>query len=149
MPLPDQHVGHPAAAWVDEESADLPDVAIGGMNVVAAALFHLARRDDIDGFHFRDPEDGAALHGWLARTAPAGGKQLNRDPVAGHEIRECLLRGLEALELRLGAEKPDLALRLDHDMGHRAGGRIDDCGQYLTAVPVTAHSVSSDRERYH
>jgi hypothetical protein len=66
-------VGHLAVAWVDAERMDLPDVAIGGVNVVAAALLHLARRDDVYGFLLRDPRDRAALDDRPARVSPAGG----------------------------------------------------------------------------
>ena len=137
------------------------------MNAVAAVLFRLSRWDDIDGFLFRDPGDCAALHGWPVRTAPAGGKQLNRNLIADRELRKSLLRGVKVRELRLGAADPDLArrrvdkvernqpgkptpaLRLHHDMSHRASGGVDDYGQYLPAVPVTAYSFASEHECYH
>src|SRR5260370_37196974 len=62
MPFPDQHVGHLAAARVDAQGVDLPDVAVGGMDVVTAALFHLARRDDIELFNLRTPTAASAPH---------------------------------------------------------------------------------------
>jgi hypothetical protein len=34
-------------------------------------------------------------------------------------------------------------------MGHRAGGGVDDHGQYLAVVPVATYSVASYDERYH
>ena len=57
VPLPEQHVGQLAAARVDPEGADLPDVAVGGVDVIAAVFLDLARRDDVDGLLLGDPED--------------------------------------------------------------------------------------------
>jgi hypothetical protein len=34
VPLPEGHVGHLVVSGVDDEAADLPDVAVGGMDVV-------------------------------------------------------------------------------------------------------------------
>jgi hypothetical protein len=166
-PLPEQQVRYLVAARVDEQRVDLPDVAIGGVHVVAAALLHLSGRDDVDRFLFRDPGDRAALQGGPAGPAPARGKQLDRVGVAGHELRQGLLGGVQALELRLGAAKfelawccvdqvernkpgkPTPALRLDHDMGRGAGGGIDDHALYLAAVTIATDSVTSEHERYH
>ena len=163
----DQYVGDLAADLIDAQGVQAPDVAVGGVNVVAAVLLHLARRDDVAGLLFVDSRDRAALRGGsAARAAPAGGKQLNRVGIAGHELGNGLLGGVEVLELRLGAAEPHLvrcrvdqierdepgeplpALRLDHDVGQRAGGRVDDHGPHLAPVPVGAHSVASDHERY-
>jgi hypothetical protein len=169
-PLADQHVGHLTAARVDAQGAQVPDVAVGGVHVLAAVLLHLVRRDDVDGLLFRDPRDRAAVQGRLVRAAPVGRKQLHRAGGAGHELGQGLLGGRQVLELRLGAAEPDQlrrgtgeideverhqpgqplsARRLDHEMGHRAGGGVDDHGQHLTSVPVATYSVASYDERYH
>jgi hypothetical protein len=57
VPFPEQHVGHLAAARVDQETADLPDVAVDGVDVVAAVLRYLALGDDVDGLLLLDPGD--------------------------------------------------------------------------------------------
>ena len=43
MPLLQQHVGHMAAAGVDDQPLDLPDGAVGGVNALAAAHGYLAQ----------------------------------------------------------------------------------------------------------
>ena len=40
------HVGHLVRAWVDAERAELPDLTVGGMDVVAAAFLLLGRQQD-------------------------------------------------------------------------------------------------------
>jgi hypothetical protein len=160
-------VGHLAAGRVDAEGADLPDIAVGGVHVPAAALLHLARRDDVDGFLLRDPGELVALRDQVARAAPAGRQQLNGDLVAERELSQGLLRGLKVPELRLGAAQPDLArcyvgkvqrhqpgqpaaaLRLDHQVSYRAGGRIENDGTHLPAIPVAAYSRTAQDKRYH
>jgi len=166
MPFDDQHVGHCAAAGVDAQTADVPDVAIGGVHP-AAMLRHLTGRDDVDRLLFRDPRNRAARHGRPARAAPAGGQQLNRNLVAERELRQRLLRGVKALELGFGAAEPELAgcrvnkvqrhqpgkadpaLRLDHEMGHRAGERVENDRLHLAAVPVGAHGRTAEHKRDH
>src|SRR5215467_6982967 len=71
-PLPNQHVGHLTAARVDAQGAEVPDIAVGGVYVLAAVLLHLTRRGDVDGLLFVDPGDRAAVRGRAARAAPAG-----------------------------------------------------------------------------
>src|ERR1700728_1850117 len=78
VPLAEQHVGHPAAGRVEAERAQLADVAVGGVHVIAVVLLDLARRDDVDGLPLRDPRDVAAPGDRLARPPPAGRKQLDR-----------------------------------------------------------------------
>src|SRR5438094_2206203 len=45
-PVPDQHVGHPAAARVDAHGAEVPGLAVRGVHAVVPAVFHLACRVD-------------------------------------------------------------------------------------------------------
>src|SRR5262249_33379219 len=49
VPVPDHHVGHPAAAGVDAHRAQVSGLAVGGVHAVTAVLLHLTRRDDVDG----------------------------------------------------------------------------------------------------
>ena len=126
-----------------------------------------------DGFLFRDPQDRAAVGGGAARVAPAGRKQLDRVRVARHELRQRLFGGLQAHEFRFGAAQRDRTrfrigqagqfgklerdepgqprppARLHHEVGHRAGGRVDDHSQYLAAVSVATHGLTADHERCH
>lgn len=44
MPFLEKHVGHMVVARVDDEPFGLPDLAIGGMNAIAAAHRHLTHR---------------------------------------------------------------------------------------------------------
>lgn len=43
VPLLQQHVGHVAAAGVDDQPLDLPDGAVGGVDALAAAHGYLAQ----------------------------------------------------------------------------------------------------------
>jgi hypothetical protein len=49
MPLLQQHVRHVMAGGVDDQPFDLADVAVGGINVLAALHLHLARGDRVVG----------------------------------------------------------------------------------------------------
>ena len=165
MPGPDQHVGHLTAGRVKAESADWPDLAIGGVHVPAGALFYLTGRNDVDGLLLGDTGDVAAFHDWPARTDPAGRQQLDRDLVPGHELRQSLFRGLQVLEVRLGAAQLDLvrcrvdkiqwhkpgqpapAFRLDHQMCDRASSGIENNGLYVAPVPIAADSLAAENNK--
>lgn len=105
----DHDVCHLAARGIHANRADWPDLAIGGVHVIAVALFYLTWRDDVDGLLFRYAGDGSALGNRPARVAPPGWQQLNRDPVPGHELAQRLLGGLKVLEFRFGAAEADRA----------------------------------------
>ena len=42
------HVGHLVGDWVDAERAELPDLTVGGMDVVAAVFLLLGRQQDMN-----------------------------------------------------------------------------------------------------
>ena len=167
MPLLEEHVCHLVAGRIDAERMDLPDITIGGVDVVTAAFLHLASRGEVDGLPLRDSRDLVAVHDrCAARVSPAGCEHLYRDVVANDEFRQCLFGRAEIPELRLSAAERDPArgrvdhvqrnkpgepypaLRLDHEMGDGAGGGVDDHGLHLAAEPVGTVSVTSDYERY-
>ena len=52
------HVGHLVRAWVDAERAELPDLTVGGMDVVAAVFLLLGRQQDRNEVNF-SPEHRA------------------------------------------------------------------------------------------
>ena len=121
-------------------------------------------------------EDVAAFGDRLAGPAPARGKQLNRHGLPDRELGQGLLGRVQVHELRLGAAEPELArrcadvvvvgvglglgelerdepgetgpaLRLDHQVGHRGGDRVDDRGPHLAPVAVTADRDGADAEQ--
>src|SRR5215475_7464444 len=169
VPFLQEHMGHMAVAGVDDQPFHVPDCAVGGMDTVAAAHRHLAKRDGVEGDGLRDPGDRVARHRrgpGQARVRP--GKHLFRAvglvaPGPRHELR--LLGGIEVLELGKGAAEPDLAVggvdkveghkpaeplaarRLDHEMGDRAGNRVDHHAGYLTAGSVGAAGGGPDQQR--
>ena len=49
MPLLQEHMSHVVVARVDDEPLDPPDVAIGGMDLLAAAHGHLAQGEPVVG----------------------------------------------------------------------------------------------------
>ena len=44
VPVPDQQVGHLAAAGVDAQAAEVPDAAVGGVHMIAAGSSSRCRR---------------------------------------------------------------------------------------------------------
>jgi hypothetical protein len=90
------------------------DLAVGGMDAIAAAHLHLAQRNGVVGDGLRDPGDHVALDpGGPAQAQPRLGEHLFRavGRIASgprHELR--LLGGVELLKLRHGATQPDLAV---------------------------------------
>lgn len=53
--LLEKHVGHIVVKGVDHEPFDLTDVAVSGVDALAAAYGHLARGDSVVGDGLRDP----------------------------------------------------------------------------------------------
>ena len=47
MPLPEQHVGHPVVARVDQEALHLSDLTVQSMDVVTVADFCFPQRNHI------------------------------------------------------------------------------------------------------
>jgi hypothetical protein len=166
MPL-DDHLGDLAAIGVYAEPVELPDVAVGGMDVIAAALFHLIFWNEVDFLHLADRPDLVPVHDFFARASPAQG---GRKQLYGDVLRQGLFGGAQVLELRLGVAKLDLILRgvdvvqrnepgqpvprpvlkfrLDHEMGYRPGSRVHDQGLELTGKPIAAVSGRTDDQTY-
>ena len=166
VPLLEEHVGHVVAVRVDDQALDFPDVAVGGMDVIAAAHLHLIQRDGVVGDRLRGVSPGHAhAH---ARAVVGHVKHLFRviarvSGRAGQEL--CLLGGIELLELLQGAAEPDLACRgvdevkrnkpaaviamlgFDHEMGDRARDRVHDHAGHLAAAAVGTAGVGPDHER--
>jgi len=119
VPLLQQHVRDVAAVGVDDQSFDLADVAVGGVNVLAALHLHLARRDRVGGFQ-------VAFRAAVAEMRPGDNVGLAvvrgiRD--AGDELP--LRGGIEAVELRRGTTQPDLVQGgTDQFEGNELGGLV-------------------------
>jgi hypothetical protein len=67
----EQDVEYGAVTGVDPQSVELPDVAVGRVHAVAAALLDLGFRDQRDGFHLPDLPDRLAVRDRVIRRAPA------------------------------------------------------------------------------
>ena len=52
------HVGHLVRAWIDAERAELPDLTVGGVDMVAAVFLLLGRQQDRNEVYF-SPEHRA------------------------------------------------------------------------------------------
>ena len=162
-------MGHVVVAGIDDESFHMADVAVGGMDAIAAAHLHLAQGDGVVGDGLRDPGDGVALD----RCAPAQAQPWPGEHLFGtvgriafsprHELR--LLGGIELLELRNGATEPDLAAgsigksqryepaealaprRFDDEVGEFTGDRVDDHPGHLTTCSIGTPDAGPDHER--
>jgi hypothetical protein len=122
----EQYVGHFAGLAVDAERAELADVAVGGVHMVAAVL--LLRilgpaeefRDQIAFFDHADLPEFPAVKDVIASIGrlPAllRGKQLYF-AVARHQLRQVFLGGGEALEFLLGVPEPDCSPDNVGDLG--------------------------------
>jgi hypothetical protein len=95
VPLFDKHMGHLTVARVDAERMELPDVAVGRVDVVAAALFYFARRDDVNGSF-------SGIRGIVPPfttspppLSPAMSEYLYRRDMARHELGQSLIGGAE------------------------------------------------------
>lgn len=171
----EQYVSHVVAAGIDDKSADSPDVAVFGMDVLASAHSHLAQGQRIahNGLlQVADSETRSACHPQGTRysdpQAEVGPREhLSRAvvAVAGSSREELrFLRRVEFLEFRQSAAEvyltagradelkgdepaePLAVLRLDDQVGDRAGDRIDDHLSHMPADPVGAACVGADRE---
>src|SRR5262249_52511980 len=161
VPLPQQHMRHEMAVRVDDQPFDLADVAVGGVNVLAALYLHLARRDRIVG-HQVAPRAAVAVVG---PGGNVGGAVVRGVRDAGDELP--LPDGVEAVELRRGTPQPDLAgggvdqsqrdepggsvppPRLHDEMCDQVGDRVEGHPEQRAAGPVCAADVGSDREPFH
>src|ERR1700683_3340327 len=171
----EQHanVGYPVTAGVDAERAELPYVAVGGMNMIATALFLLGRGEE-------QSDEGAGSRGqltanWRAlgavparlivRASPALRDHLHRTG-ARKDLRERFLGGAEVLELGFGVAELDRAARgvdvvqrnqpsepravprLDHKVGCCPGTTVDDHALHLAGHRVTGTArLTPDLER--
>src|ERR1700691_2823594 len=170
-----EHVSHVAAAAGDDQALDPADVAVGGLDLVAARHVRLTLRDGVSGDGLRDGPAAKAGQAAVQATHAGANTQAVVGPVAhlaravarvaaGSRYEPGLLGGIELLELRLGAAEPDLVsrrvdeaerdepaeaapvFRLDHQMGDRLSDRVDDHAGHLAAGPVAAASLGPDRE---
>src|SRR6266566_3747466 len=145
------------AVRVDDQPFDLADVAVGGVNVLAALYLHLARGDRVGGFE-------VAMRAAVAEMGPGDniGRAVVRDiRDVSDELPRC--GGVEAVELRRGTPQLDLArggtdqFERDetggsvpswfHDeMCDQVGDRLDDHPGQRAAGPIRAADVGPDRE---
>jgi len=154
MSLLEEHVGDLVAAGVDNEPLDLPDVTVGGVDVIAAAHSYLSGGKGVVG-------DGRGVREQLAGHAAR--PELVMAVVWVHVVvlhRNRPGGGLELFELRDGAAEPDLACRgvevdkverdkptlelavVDHKMGDGTGARVNDQAAHLAADPIGTGDVS-------
>src|SRR6516162_285132 len=90
------------ARRVDDQTFDLTDVAVGGINVLAALHLHLTRWDGVVGLQV-SPRAAVAEIG----PSDSIGRAIVRDIiVAGDELP--LPGGIDAVEVRRGALQPYL-----------------------------------------
>ncbi len=176
--LLEQHAGDFAGVPVDAERAEFPDVAVGGVDAVAAVLLLLilGRAESFgDEIYFFDhvylPEV-PAVHDLIAVVgrSPAfpRGEQLYF-AVAGHQLGHGLLGGGQVPEFLLGLPEPDAALhragnlaqrdkpgqplpvlRFHHEMGCLPAPRVDDHGLHLAADlgRIGTANAAPQHERY-
>src|ERR1700733_9927905 len=167
------NVGHPVAVRVDAERTQLPYVAVGGMNMIATALFLLGRgqeqRDEVDGSRGHLTANRRALDAVPARlvlpASPALRDHLHRAG-ARKDLRERFLGGAEVLELGFGVAELDRPARgvdvvarnqpsepravpwLDHKVGCCPGTTVDDHALHLAGHRVTGTArLTPDLER--
>src|SRR5215475_3533832 len=149
------------AVRVDDQPFDLADVAVGGINVLAALHLDLARGDRVVGRQGA-PRAAVAVMG----PGENVGRAVVRHVVDASD-EPLLFGGIEAVELRRGALKPDLASggadqferdepggsvppRWFHDeMRDQVGDRVDDYPREPAAGPIGAADVGPDREPLH
>src|ERR1700689_3906409 len=156
------NVRHPVTVGVDAERTELPYVAVGGMNMIATALFLLGRGEEQ-----RDEVDGSRDHLTANRRAlDAAPARLPHRARAREDLRERFLSGAEVLELGFGVAELDRAARgvdvvqrnqpsepravprLDHKVGCRPGTTVDDHALHLAGHRVTGTaSLTPDLER--
>jgi hypothetical protein len=105
------HVGYLVRAGVDGKRTELPDLAVGGMDVAALFLL-LGREEPRNEVHFSGKyragrRDLAAVHDQIVvvRWPPALCDQLYRAGVG--DFCQSLFCGGEIFELRLGVAEPD------------------------------------------
>jgi hypothetical protein len=158
MPFGEEHVGHVMAVRVDDEAMDPPDLAVGGVDPVAAADLEFAGRDGVGG-DLGAPVAAIAVIGPEDRLLRAVGGVLDG---ALDELR--LRGGVERGELRHGAAKLQpgrggvdqvdgnkpggfrRVLRPDDEMGELAGDRVDHHTAQRAARSVGAAGFGPDRK---
>ena len=149
MALLEQHVAHPVIARVDEEALHPPDVPIDGMDTVTGAELYLAARDNV--LNDRPPVYWLGAYAGAEEIARAGWCVFLN---AGGAHKVPFLSGIELVELRPRTAQPDLLGRsldqvnrnkpggllpvagLDHKVGDRISGRVDDQTAHLAARTI-------------
>ncbi len=69
VPLLEKHVGHVAVARIHDDPLDPADVAVAGVDVLAAGYLGFPFGDPVGGDGLRDPRCVAGLHTRLAAPA--------------------------------------------------------------------------------
>src|SRR5690242_18575804 len=149
MPFAEQHVGHPVVARIDLAAVYPPDLTVEGMDGLTALDVRRTQRNNVL---------GNGLHRRCDTRRPV--------QVADNVVHQLHFLGrLEAAELLHGAAQPYAVgravdqvegdepacpypvLRLDDQMRHRFGRRIDDQTAHLTAWAVHATNLGPHHER--
>jgi hypothetical protein len=119
--LAQQHRGHPAAACLNREPQHVPDVAVRRVHLLTAGHLLLTGQLVGDGIDRHGPRD-RPWHAWRARRSRRHGAlgvvigpRGRRLPAVADVVvalifarQECLLGGIQPLELGYGAAQPDL-----------------------------------------
>jgi len=151
MALLEQHVAHPVIARVDEEALHPPDVPIDGMDTVTGAELYLAPRDNV--LNDRSPVYRLGAYAGAEEIARVGWRVcLTATADAPHKVP--FLSAIELVELCPRTAQPDFpgcsldqvdgdkpgvlppVAGLDHKVGDRIGGWVDDQTAHLTARTI-------------